>query len=244
MRKRLTAHPGRVLAVVLLFAAAGISLAGWAAASGGRTGPARPAASLPTGGTLYAVAATSARNAWAVGFASNGRTINGTTLIAHWNGSTWTRAPSPGPPGDPHLYGVAASSERSAWAVGYNSDTGKTLTEHWNGTAWEQVPSPTPLGGGMLSSVTAASSCSVWAAGNTGTTSNPLGFTTLMERWDGTSWKQVPISSPSGDGFLTGMAETSACRPWAVGAYDLKIRTTLIERWNGSTWSASPHPRS
>jgi hypothetical protein len=38
----------------------------------------------PAGGQLLGVAATSSRNAWAVG------TADGKILIEHWNGTAWT----------------------------------------------------------------------------------------------------------------------------------------------------------
>jgi hypothetical protein len=103
----------------------------------------------PSSGTSYlqGVKATSARNAWAVGYTltSAGRQ----SLILHWNGSTWTQVPSPGPSSSwTVLSAVTATSTTSAWAVGdyYTSGTGYTLIEHWNGTAWTQVPSPDPGG--------------------------------------------------------------------------------------------------
>ena len=39
------------------------------------------------------VAAVTAKNAWAVGYAGQN------TLIEHWNGTRWLRAASPNPPG-------------------------------------------------------------------------------------------------------------------------------------------------
>jgi len=54
--------------------AAGSAMAG--------TGVPERAVSVP-GGQLFGVAATSARNAWAVGADENG------TILQHWNGTTW-----------------------------------------------------------------------------------------------------------------------------------------------------------
>jgi hypothetical protein len=63
---------------------------------------------------------------------------------------------------------------------------------------------------------------------------------TLILRWNGTAWKQVPSSNPSG-GRLLAVAATSASNAWAVGTGTGK---TLILRWNGTTWkrvsSSSP----
>lgn len=105
-----------------------------------RSGPAGSVTSFTASGELAGVAATSARNAWAVGSADSGR-----TLIARWNGRAWKQVP--GPRG--RLSAVAATSARSAWAVGYitTKTSVKTLAERWNGRVWKRVPSPTPGGG-------------------------------------------------------------------------------------------------
>jgi hypothetical protein len=83
-----------------------------------------PAASFTINGALSGVAATSAGNAWAVGGANSGK-----TLIVHWNGTAWSRVPSPSLSGFASLSGVAATSATNAWAVGSGivGTSGKTL---------------------------------------------------------------------------------------------------------------------
>ena len=80
---------------------------------------------------VSAVAATSARNAWAVG---SGRR----TVILHWNGTAWekVRSPNPTPDYGENLTGVAATSARNAWVVGYAGGGGQALIAHWNGVSW------------------------------------------------------------------------------------------------------------
>jgi hypothetical protein len=96
----------------------------------------------PAGGAfLNDVTATSARKAWAVGQAGSGTTRKRTTLILRWNGTAWTRVPSPTPGGGALLVSVAATSGRNAWAVGqtatYSTPNPRTVELHWNGTAWK-----------------------------------------------------------------------------------------------------------
>src|SRR5262245_49709667 len=71
-------------------------------------------------GNFWRVAATSPRNAWAVGAVQDAR-----TLIVHWDGKAWQRQPSPSPGGQQGLavalIGVAATSSHDAWAVGFAS---------------------------------------------------------------------------------------------------------------------------
>src|SRR5262249_5307276 len=121
-------------------ASAGVALIafGFAGASAAGAVAARPAGrgtSLSTRGALDGVAATSARNAWAVGDRGNGK-----TLIMHWNGTTWKQVPSPSPASGSTLSGVAATSARNAWAVGVINSTAKVLIVRWNGTTWKKVP--------------------------------------------------------------------------------------------------------
>jgi hypothetical protein len=123
---------------------------------------------------LDAVAATSSRNAWAVG--DRWTDIAGNpvqrTWIEHWDGIAWTRQASPNPGGpymDNELSAVAATSPDNAWAVGYwahpESDgggDGHTVILHWDGTAWTRALSQSST----LYGVTATSPTNAWAIGS------------------------------------------------------------------------------
>jgi hypothetical protein len=160
------------------------------AAAAVRTGSPGTAASFAVSGYLSDVAATSASNAWAVGYTGSG------TLIVRWNGAVWKRVPSPGSAGS-LLYGVAATSSRDAWAVGCTDCSGsgvsKTLILRWDGSAWKRVSSPSPGSDATLEGVAASSAGSAWAVGSTisGSSDN-----TLIERWNGTAWTRVPSPNP------------------------------------------------
>jgi alpha-tubulin suppressor-like RCC1 family protein len=136
-------------------------------------------------GALTGVAATSARNAWAVGCAGDcfGTAANPRTLILHWNGSAWKRLPSPSPAGGSLLTGITAASARSAWAVGSTRASGKTLILRWLGTSWRPVPSPTPAAGGELLGVAFTSARSAWAVGQS------YYGNLILQHWNGISWK-------------------------------------------------------
>lgn len=141
--------------------------------------------------TLVGVAATSARNAWAVG-SSPGR-----TLILHWNGRTWKRVPSPSPGGggnsgvnigaDNRLGAVTASSATNAWAVGWGSTRGLVYAPvalHWNGRRWTHVPTPDPSdGGGFLQGIGLGPDGHAWAVGYT-----EEHLLTVYEHWNGSAW--------------------------------------------------------
>ncbi len=189
---------------------------------------------------LSGVAATSASNAWAVGYYG----FTSHTLIEHWNGTAWTQVPSPSPGSANQLYSVAATSASNAWAVGsfYNGTGWQTLAEHWNGTTWKRISSPNPAGAARdntLFSVTAISARNAWAVGylDNGTT-----WRTLIEHWNGTTWKRVPSPNPGGSAGvnqLRGVAAASSGNIWAVGS---GTGRTLTVHWNGTAWKQVPSP--
>jgi len=197
---------------------------------------------------LNGVAATSAKNAWAVGDYTPGTAT--LTLIEHWDGTAWRQLPTPDPSSTGNvLHGIAATSAKNAWAVGWITNSqgaAQTLILHWNGSSWSRSRSQNPGGSAnnnFLQAVAAASASDAWAVGNAYTT----GFAQpLIEHWNGTAWESVPAPSPSPamPGFLTGVTVISARDAWAVGSYGFADQHTLIEHWNGSAWHQvrSPSP--
>jgi len=193
---------------------------------------------------LAGVAAVSDTNAWAVGEFSIGSDTK--ALVLHGNGTTWTRHAAPAPGTFSILRGVSALSARNVWAVGGFSTAGgsRTLIEHWNGTKWAQVRSANPrnsTGDTVLNAVAGTSASNVWAVGSYASGKNK----TLIEHWNGRSWKIVASPSPGSANFLNSVTATSAHNAWAVGLYNSNGKQkTLILHWNGRAWSrvASPSP--
>ena len=187
----------------------------------------KPMASPNPGGTgkdnyLFAVAATSARDAWAVGEIVASTGIQ--TLILHWNGSKWARVASPSPGTASELFAVSATSAANAWAVGEVTagTTEQTLVLHWNGRTWARVASPNPGGpaqNNVLDGVAATSANSAWAVGNYETAT---GQSTLVLHWNGRTWARVASPNPGGpaqNNVLDAVAATSASSAWAVGDF-------------------------
>jgi len=194
----------------------------------------------PGASSLSSVAATSASSAWAVG-------TNGTmTLILRWNGTAWKRVSSPSPGASRGLFSVAATSASNAWAVGDVVNSGSPATGlilHWNGKAWGRVPSPMPPAGQFgngLAGVAATSAANAWAVGCTD--GCPVGGTPVIERWNGTAWKQVaPPTTPFSLYNLTAVAAISTTNAWAVGGGGpVTAEGTAAAHWNGRSWTLSP----
>ncbi len=197
---------------------------------------------------LNGVAASSAKNAWAVGY--YGPSGNDRTLVEHWDGKAWNAQTSPNPVGgnDNVLVRVTATSAKNAWAVGYSyhGTTARTLIERWNGKAWQVQKSPhpgDPSNASFLYGASATSPTNAWAVGDyfNGTT-----YQTLIEHWNGKAWQVQKSRNPGGssNSMLTAVAATSATNAWAVGEYYIGTAVrTIIERWNGKVWKAQPTPK-
>ena len=170
---------------------------------------------------LNGVSATSARNVWAAGYLSGAAAYQ--TLVLHWNGTDWRQVASPNPSGSAEfnvLNGIAASSARHAWAVGYDiyhASIQHVLVLRWNGTSWKHGASPSRIG--SLNGVTAISARDAWAVGYDW---NGTANQTLTEHWNGTRWRRIPSPNPGEDANeneLDGVAASSAADLWAVGEY-------------------------
>jgi hypothetical protein len=189
---------------------------------------------------LNGVASVSARDAWAVGQSGN------RALIEYWNGRRWAVvAPArlAGSPSASTLLGVAATA-RMAWAVGTETLRGRTRTliESWDGLRWRHVASPSAgTRANVLYSVAITSRRSAWAVGTS--RFGPDVGNSLIEQWNGRSWRRVP--SPAGAGYtvLFGVTAQSAASTWAVGQTGL-IGTplTLTVRLTRGTWQVVPSP--
>jgi hypothetical protein len=193
-------------------------------------------------GTLEAVAATSAANAWAVGDLGQ----QGTPLIVHWNGTKWSRVRA-GAPAGTELRAVAASSPGNAWALGQTYPPvgvrPRSVILHWNGRAWRQVPSPAQSGA-YLNSVSVTSSANAWIVGLYFASANRSAGSTrpIALHWNGSAWRRVPVSAGAA-AELTGVSATSASNAWAVGGFASSgpnRAAGFVLHWDGSSWSRVP----
>ncbi len=259
--KRTIRRPAVMCAVsVLLVATTGLSVG---ATSGGATTARAGATSCgawtqvpsPNKGRapsfLRGVASVGSDDVWAVGSWSPRPDLT-RTLIEHWNGTRWSKVPSPNPgPVRNLLIGVAAAGPDDVWAVGWRFDdasTPRTLAVHWDGSSWAVAPTVDPdPGGAGLNAVVVVSPDEVWAVGGQGAFNAEGNFPrTLAERWDGSSWTAVPTPSPGGEGMeLSAVTRVPGTdHLWAVGVHRTfgthRIWTAFFD---GTSWRAvlGPH---
>jgi len=236
---------GVALGVIALGAAPALAAATWTIASG-----AVPAGANQT--SLRAVSCTGATACMAVGEKTVDPTnwSNGTTLVEHWDGTTWTVLPSPNPPGARRsvLLGVSCTKPTRCTAVGASTpDDGNSYTnlvERWNGTAWKIVKTPNTVAKvNLLYAVSCTSTTSCTAVGS----AQPDGSssTTLVESWNGTAWTIAPSPNvvEADQNGLYGVSCTSTTACTAVGSVRVagsRNYDTLAEQWNGTAWTITP----
>ena len=193
---------------------------------------------------LLSVSASTASDAWAVGFSVLGRHDDG-TLMEHWNGSAWSVNSSLVVTGyTAELTGVADLSPTNAWAVG---EANGSLLEHWTGTTWSLVAIPDPdFTPGTNDSISASSASDIWVVGSTLNTATDQTVPEALH-YNGTAWSVVAMPQAGTNTSTIGaVTDISATDAWAVGedigATSAVGGSTLIEHWNGATWSVVPSP--
>jgi hypothetical protein len=146
--------------------------------------------------SVNAISGDSASDIWVVGqtVTPGYRNRQFTSVIMHYNGSSWTQMTSPDNSG---LTDVDAVSPTDAWAIAAD---GSVL--NWNGSAWSVQ---TQLAEGNTA-IAALSPSDVWVAG-----------VVSLTHYNGTSWTSTAI--PSGTNAFTGHAILSPGDIWFSGYY-------------------------
>ncbi|HEX9414062.1 MAG TPA: hypothetical protein VF916_11210 [Ktedonobacterales bacterium] len=192
---------------------------------------------------LAAVTAIAGNNVWAVGDTQTLPYYQDSTLILHWDGTSWKIDSSFSTSGG--LSGVSATSASDIWAVGSGGPNYTPLVLHRNGTAWSTVASPgVQYDYNVLKSVDALTTSDVWAAGYAENVSyitdgdQVYNYSPLVEHWDGAAWSivssadPVPFSGQTGStAILHGIAGAAAADVWAAGDFGITGGSrSLIER--------------
>ncbi len=166
---------------------------------------------------------------WAVGTVSNPSSLASRTLAYHWDGTAWTRSPTPNPGGAAltnQLDAVAARASSDVWAVGGDgSYPAKSLVLHWNGSTWGQVSVPDI---GTLDAVTVAPG-RVWVAGGD-----------QVAQFNGATWAKLP--APPNATVITGLASTAAglWAVWYLVGSEAGVLWTRRGLWVGAGLAGSP----
>ncbi len=188
----------------------------------------------------------------AAGFAiqSTARGEQELAITQEWDGLSWTLRilPAPADSKHPNVLGVSCSTANACTAVGTFVDHGThPLVERWDGASWTIQPTPDLPDGrdGYFSSVVCPDASTCVAVGSMGP---PNRSKTLVETWDGITWRVQDTPTPKhshGGAVLSHVScpRIDACL--AVGSYvggpNGALVSMLAERWDGTKWSLT-HP--
>ncbi|MGA5300551.1 hypothetical protein ACPCHT_11515 [Nucisporomicrobium flavum] len=190
-------------------------------------------------GAWQGVSLSSATDGWAVGQAGSGSPGDpAKAMIARWDGTRWSRVPSPGAgTSSSRLTAVVAVSPSDAWAVGGLRDAGtpdvdEALVLHWDGVSWSRVDGPAPSPGGTtLLGVAAAGPGEVWAVGRTGPESQPRAV--ALHRTHGV-WQELRSTRAAATQF----SDVAVVAPGDVELAGYQVpfteETVNLEHWTGA----------
>ncbi|WP_130345640.1 hypothetical protein [Herbihabitans rhizosphaerae] len=198
-----------------------------------------PAAPTPgRSASLRAVDGTGRDDVWAVGSAAADTSGIGTdTLVQHWNGTAWSRVPSPNLGADrdaTRLFDVEAIARDNVWAIGghtaADTTTSTPVVIHWDGTEWRVVPT----GCRSAHSIAARTATDIWIAGRT------------MCHFDGSTWTvhDLGMVGPTRIPSLTDIAMVGPAGAIAVGLYTAPCPPRAcygseVATWDGTRWQST-----
>jgi hypothetical protein len=181
-----------------------------------------------------AIAVDPSGEVWAVGwdrdYNAPGRPVS--SLVVHFNGTSWSREDTPNPANRNTLMDVVALANGEVFAVGVAQDTSgggitpRSLMLRRQGSGsgtWSSLPVPKGEAGSQdqLLSVAAVSSSSVWSVGYYNSPSSGL-YEPLLVHWTGNGGAgTLAVSHPSPaltvSALASGVSATSAGNLWASG---------------------------
>jgi DNA-binding beta-propeller fold protein YncE len=195
---------------------------------------------------LNGISCTSSTACVAVG-EGDPRSFEGSAPLAEtWDGTKWTlQTLSASSSGDrDRLHEVSCWSANECMAVGVaaGSENPRPFSELWKGGSWtpESVPVPEGFVGSDLRGVSCASATFCLAVGQRLTTEVESAY---GERWDGTKWTPVPISTsgnfPFGNKFSWLESVVCTSTTWCMGVGNESFGggegwQSIAARWTGS----------
>ncbi|MGP3984322.1 hypothetical protein [Streptomyces sp. KR80] len=164
-------------------------------------------------GELSSIVAVAPDDVWAAGTAyGTGEDAPQTSLVLHWDGSSWKQVDSPGVQGSATwLTGVTALARDDIWAVGGSSESGaadRPFAIHWDGKSWKVAETP-DVADGRLRTVARTADGGLTAIGGKGAVSVALRWDGKGQRWENTAAPGIVVRGAK--------AVPDSSTVWAVG---------------------------
>jgi hypothetical protein len=196
---------------------------------------------LPGDEALRGVDAVSTTDVWTAGERPSGISRYD-TVVAHWNGTTWTRESTPNgnPGGFNNLYGVAAAGG-TVWAVGNYVDPTSSINRRKlilqrAAGSWRVSAAPIVATYETLAAVDAVGPADAWAVGSATSNIQSSPLAPLALHWNGTSWVSMTVPATGGT-TLAGVDARTTSDVWAVGSSSSAgAAQPYVAHFDGSSW--------
>jgi hypothetical protein len=198
-----------------------------------------PRTGLPSGTGLNGVDAIAANDVWVAGNSPAGF-LRDDTMVARWNGTTWTRESTPnGSPGGTNGLDDVAAAGATVWAVGSylepNSSTRRKLILQRAGGTWRVSAAPARAAWERLAAVDATGPADAWAVGWATNDIRSTQAIPLALRWNGSGWASMTLPGPGS--VLNGVDARTPSDVWAVGYAPTGTgRQPYVARFDGTSW--------
>jgi hypothetical protein len=184
------------------------------------------------------VATITQDDAWLIAWDRMGPYEDDQGFAYHWDGSAWTRLPTPDPGTGEHLRGVGAIATDDVWIVGTWQETYHihAYAVHWDGVRLTSVP----IEAGRfpdLNAVDGVAADDVWAVGDVYADGE---YRSVTMHWDGIEWTEVPtLQRQRRTNYLRDIVAIASDDVWAIGAYSVPHEgfRPLALHWDGVKWS-------
>jgi hypothetical protein len=196
---------------------------------------------------LTSTLATSASDAWAVGYSRVTGVTQYRALTLRLVNGAWQLVNSANivATDDTRFLAIGGKSSTDLWTVGSDYPGGDTqnqhgLIEHFDGQAWSRVAvAANEPGNAALTAVSSVSATNAWAVGysrDTGALFHPL-----IEVWNGSSWTLVSGAAFPGTGFdrLEAVAALASNDVWILGSSGRHPKP-VFEHWDGTSFTIVP----
>jgi hypothetical protein len=182
---------------------------------------------------------------------SNGTTtVSGTTRIAKWNGTAWSRMGTGAPASVNTIYALDSAnvyvggSFANVLDINASSVPGTSRIAKWNGTSWSALGSGT---NGTVNTIYAMDSANVYVGGDftnvLDASGNPIEGTSRIAKWNANTSTWSALGSGITNGFVFVIYALDESNVYVGGTFNSVSSVTgtfCIAKWNAntSTWSA------
>lgn len=205
-------------------------------ASAQDTWTAEPFPQRPEVSSTISTASSGGGATWAFGsFGQAGGTSSTSQAYRRGADGSWTEVPVPAAG---QLVSSAVVGPDDAWAIGWGYKNTEGTLLHWDGAAWTEIPVEVPGATRVRPDDVFTAGGEVWMVGKGFADGPESRQCTFVQRWDGTSWQDVPVPESAHEAAFAAIGG-SPNDLWLAGT---KNNAAVSIHWDGTAWTEVPVP--